>query len=405
MSRQICMVDGELIHAPEPGPRPALLIFAGSVVIAFLAAANAAGPLYQRYENAWHASPLTGTIAFASYAVAVLTGLLWLSRLSEVVGRRRVLFASISTQIAALLVFAVAGSFIVVVIARILQGLASGAAFGVLSATMIDADPDRGAITSAATPGTGSGLGALLSGLTVQYLPGPTHTIYLLLAGVLTVQALLVLRLIPAGGGNRSALGSALRPRVAVPAQARKIFLAVAPVVLAAWGLSGFYAALSPALYTTLSGSREVWPTALPLFVLVGTGTLATTVLRNAGGAALTATSTVSTLAGLAVTVVAVEAENVGLYLVGSAIAGIGFGTGFQGPVRSLISLATPDERPALMSAVFMVAYLGLGIAAIIPGALLNTGIALPTVTVELAAALAVLTAVTLCATLRMRAR
>lgn len=404
MSRQICMVDGELIHAPEPGPRPALLIFAGSVVIAFLAAANAAGPLYQRYENAWHASPLTGTIAFASYAVAVLTGLLWLSRLSEVVGRRRVLFASISTQIAALLVFAVAGSFIVVVIARILQGLASGAAFGVLSATMIDADPDRGAITSAATPGTGSGLGALLSGLTVQYLPGPTHTIYLLLAGVLTVQALLVLRLIPAGGGNRSALGSALRPRVAVPAQARKIFLAVAPVVLAAWGLSGFYAALSPALYTTLSGSREVWPTALPLFVLVGTGTLATTVLRNAGGAALTATSTVSTLAGLAVTVVASK-RRTSASTSSQRHRGIGFGTGFQGPVRSLISLATPDERPALMSAVFMVAYLGLGIAAIIPGALLNTGIALPTVTVELAAALAVLTAVTLCATLRMRAR
>lgn len=313
------------------------------------------------------------------------------------------LFVSISVQIAALLLFAVAGSFTVVMIARILQGLAAGAAIGVLSAIMIDSHPSRGAITSAASPGTGSGLGALLSGLTVQFLPGPTHTIYLLLAGVLTLQALLALRLIPADGGQRSDARSALRPRVAIPAPGRATFLAVAPVVLATWGVSGFYAALGPALYTTLSGSREVWPTALPMFVLVGTGTLATIVLKDTKGPALTATSAVATLTGLAVTVTCVELGSIRLYLLGSAIAGIGFGTGFQGPVRSLAPLATPDERPALMSAVFMVAYIGLGTAAIIPGALLNTGVSLPTVTVELAAAIAVLVTATLCATLWMR--
>jgi MFS family permease len=289
--------------------------------------------------------------------------------------------------------------------ARLLQGLASGAALGPLSAIMIDAHPERGTIASSVSPGTGSGLGALLSGLTVQFLPGPTHTIYLVLAVVLTAQALLVLRLVPAGGGHRSAARDTLRPQVAIPAAGRSKFLAVAPVVLAAWGLSGFYAALSPALYTTLSGTSAVWPTTLPLFVLVGTGTLTTLVLRNTAGLALTVISAVSTLAGLAVTVAAVELAHPGLYLLGSAIAGIGFGTGFQGPVRSLTPLVAPDERPALMSAVFMVAYIGLGIAAIIPGALIAAGLSLPTVTVELAGALAALTALSLCATLWTRAR
>lgn len=415
MSKQICMVSEDAgpasslatIAAPlsvKSAQRPALLIFASSVVVAFLAAANAASPLYQRYEKTWHASSLTGTLAFAAYAVTVVTGLLWLSRLSEVFGRRHVLFVSISVQVVALLLFTVAGSFTVVIAARLLQGLASGAALGILSATMIDAHLERGTIASAASPGTGSGLGALFSGLTVQFLPGPTHTIYLILAAVLTTQALLALHLIPAGGGQRSAARRALRPSVAIPAHGRLMFLTVAPVVFAAWSLSGFYAALSPALYTTLSGSSTVWPTALPLFVLMATGTLTTVVLRNTTGHALTVISAVNTLAGLGATVIAVELENVGLFLVGSAIAGFGFGTGFQGAVSSLTPLATPEERPALMSAVFIVAYSGLGIAAIIPGALIGAGASLPTVTVELAAALAVITALSLCATLTTRA-
>jgi MFS family permease len=392
-----CAAPRERLGSPRA--RLATLALASSVVVAFLAAANATSPLYQRYEAAWHASPLTGTIAFAVYAVAVLAGLLWLSQLPAVLGRRPVLFAAICGQIIALLLFAVAGSFMLIMVGRVVQGLASGAAFGALSATMIEADAERGTIASAASPGAGSGLGALLSGLVVQFLPGPTHTIYLILAAVLAAQALIVLRLVP-GGERRLASLDALRPRVAVPAQAHAVFLAAAPVVFAVWGLSGFYAALSPALYTTLSGSGAVWPTALPLFILVGSGSLATVILRRVAGPALTVTGAVSTLAGLGVTVAAIELGSVGLYLAASAVAGVGFGTGFQGPIRSLAPLAADDERPALLSAVFVVAYVGLGIAAVIPGALVSAGASLTAVTVELAIALAVLTSIALCATL-----
>ncbi|MFH8469054.1 MFS transporter [Streptomyces sp. NPDC017991] len=384
----------------SPRRRLATLVLAGSVVVAFLAAANATSPLYQRYEAAWHASPLIGTIAFASYAVAVLVGLLWLSRLPTVFGRRRVLFTAICGQIIALSLFAIAGSFSLIVVGRIVQGLASGAAFGALSAMMIEADAERGTIASAASPGAGSGAGALLSGLVVQFLPGPTHTVYLILTAVLAAQALIVLRIVPEDS-RRPASPNVPRPRVAAPAPARAVFFAAAPVVFAVWGLSGFYAALSPAVYTTLSGSGAVWPTALPLFILVGSGSLSTVVLRRVAGPALTVTGAVSTLVGLGVTVAAVELGSIGLYLAASAVAGVGFGTGFQGPIRSLVPLATDDERPALLSAVFIVAYGGLGITAVVAGALVSAGASLAAVTVELAIALAVLTSIALCTMLR----
>ena len=146
-------------------------------MVAFLAAANAPSPLYERYETAWHASPLIGTIAFAAYAVAVIVGLLWLKELPAPLGRRAVLLGAIAGQILALVLFAVAGSFALIVVGRVLQGLASGAALGTLSAAMVESDAARGTVASAASPGAGGGVGspAQRAGRAVSARPAADH--------------------------------------------------------------------------------------------------------------------------------------------------------------------------------------------------------------------------------------
>ena len=374
------------------GAQRSVLVLASSIVVAFLAAANAPSPLYERYETAWHASPLIGTIAFAAYAVAVIVGLLWLKELSALLGRRAVLLGAIAGQILALVLFAVAGSFALIVVGRVLQGLASGAALGTLSAAMVESDAEHGTAASAASPGAGSGSGALLSGLVVQFLPDPRQTIYLILAAILAIQALFVLRVIPRGQ-RRPLSWKAVSPRVAVPADAKTTFMSTAPVVFAVWGLSGFYAALSPALYRALSRSDSVWQSALPLFALLAAATATTIVLRRLNGRVQTIIGAGAMLVGLGITVAAIESGSTWLYLVASAVAGVGFGAGFQGPMRSMAPQVAEDQRPALLSAVFLVAYIGLGVSAVIPGALISSGAALTAVASGLAVALAVLTA------------
>lgn len=380
----------------------ATLALASSMVISFLAASAAPSPLYVRYETLWHATPLIGTIAFAVYALAVLAGLLWLGELPVVLGRRPVLLAALGGQIIALVLFAVAGSFTLILVGRVVQGIAAGAALGALSATMIESEPSRGTIASAASPGAGSGLGAILSGVVVTFLPAPAHTIYLLLIVVMALQAVAVARLIP--GAPRHALTrTVLVPRVSVSPAARSAFTATAPVMFAVWGLAGFYAALGPALFGALTGSDSVWESALGLFVFAGIASLSTIVLRRASGRALTITGAATMLAGLAVTVVGIELDSIALYFVASAVVGIGFGAGFQGPIRTLVPLAAPEERPGLLSAVFVVAYLGMAIPAVVAGALASGVASLTTVAVAVAVALAILSTGALVATVRGR--
>ena len=380
----------------------ARLVLASSMVVSFLAASNAPSPLYDRYESLWHATPLIGTIAFGVYAFAVLVGLLWLGELASHLGRRPVLLAALAGQVIALALFAVAGSFVPILVGRAVQGLAAGAALGTLSAMMIESDPEAGAVASAASPGAGSGLGAIVSGLVVALLPGPRQTVYLILIAVMALQALGVRRLV-AATARRPLSRAALRPRVAVPPRARAAFASTTPIMFAAWAIGGFDAALSPALYGALTGSASVWQSALPLFLLAAAGATATVLLRRASARTLTLTGATTLIAGLGLTVAAIAAGSGGLLLGASAVAGVGFGTGFQGPIRALVPLATAEQRPGLLSAIFLVAYVALGGPAIIAGALVSGVAPLTTVATVLACGLAALTGVALLATLRER--
>jgi MFS family permease len=59
-------------------------------------------------------------------------------------------------------------------------------------------------------------------------------------------------------------------------------------------------------------------------------------------------------------------------FFTGTVIAGAGFGAAFIGSVRSLVPLATPHERAALMSGYFVVSYLAFSLPAIVAGVLVG---------------------------------
>src|SRR5580700_3959546 len=101
-----------------------------SITISFLAGASAPTPLYALYQAQWGFSPITVTIIFGIYAISVLTALLFVGRLSDHLGRRPVLIAAIAAQTATMVIFATASGVEDLVLARIIQGLATGAALG-----------------------------------------------------------------------------------------------------------------------------------------------------------------------------------------------------------------------------------------------------------------------------------
>jgi Major Facilitator Superfamily len=346
--------------------RPALYLLA-SLVVSLLAASAAPTPLYAIYQRMWGFTPITITVVFGVYAVAVLAALLALGRLSDSIGRRPVLLAALALQVVSMVVYATAGGVGELMGARIIQGVATGAALGAIGAGMLDVDRERGALANALSPGVGTGSGALISALFVQFLPGPTHLIYLALIGVFAVQAAGVLFLretvtpVPV-------TRAVFVPEVRLPRATRGAVLAAAPVLFAVWALAGLYAALGPSIVATLTGSGSVVLGAASVTALTVTAVAATYLLRNVPARTVLVWGIGGLVAGVAITLIALGAGSVALFFAGTAVSGVGFGAGFQGGIRTVVPLAAPHERAGVLSLLFVICYLGMGVPAVAAG-------------------------------------
>lgn len=355
--------------ATGAGRLPAVHAFwlLASIVMSFLAASTAPSPLYGLYREAWGFSALMLTFVFAVYAFALLGGLLVLGGLSDYVGRRPVLLAALALELGSLLIFWQAGSVGWLVAARLLQGLATGIATATLSAALLDLNRERGALVNSVAPMYGMAFGALFASALVQFVPQPAHRVFEALAVLLVLQTVAAFFL-PETTQPRAGAWQSLRPKLAIPRPARATMLLILPMNTALWALGGFYMSLGPTLARQVSGLTAPLVGGTLLATLVLSGAAGVMALRNRPARRVLAGSAALLITGLAVTLCGVHFHAVLPLFLGSVIAGLGFGGGFNASVRSLVPLAPPEQRGALMASFFVLSYLAFSVPALAAG-------------------------------------
>jgi MFS family permease len=338
-----------------------------SILVSLLAGSSAPTPLYPLYQSVWGFSPIATTVVFGSYALAVLGSLLVLGRISDHVGRRAVLLVALAIQVVTMVVFATADGLGMLLIARVLQGLSTGAAIGAVGAGLLDIDRARGTTANAVAPLTGTALGAIGSGLLVQFLPIPTHLVYLVLIAVFAAQWIGVL-LMPETSRPIPGAARSLRPVFALPGAVRRPMLAAIPALVALWSLAGFYASLGPALVRRVVGSTSLLLGGLALFLLAASAGIAVLILNASSARRMTVLGVAGLLAGSVVTFAGLTSLSPAVLTVGMLVSGAGFGAAFQGAVRSVVARAPEHQRAGVLSLVYVVSYLAFGLPAVIAG-------------------------------------
>ncbi|MFZ3323310.1 MAG: MFS transporter [Usitatibacter sp.] len=371
-----------------------------SITVSFLAGSSAPTPLYSLYQAEWGFSATMVTMIFAIYAIAVLASLLVAGRLSDHVGRRPVLFAAIAAQIFAMILFGTATGVEGLIVARIVQGLSAGAAVAAVGAGLLDLRKEHGAIANAVTPPIGTGLGAILAGLMVQFLPAPTQLVYGVLAMVYYAQGIGVF-LMSETHLPRPGAWASLKPTLTLPRSVRGPMLLAVPALVAVWALAGFYASLGPALVRGLVGIDSSLLGGATLFVMAASAAIATAVLRNAMARTLTLVGAYALLAGMVVGITALSIHSPAAFFMGTAMAGIGFGAGFQGAIRAIATHAAPHERAGALSIAFVISYLAMGVPAVVAGYLVTRQGDILATAREFGVAVIVLSVVTLVAEMR----
>ena len=345
-----------------------------AVFVTFAAASAAPSPLYVVYQQQWGFTAWVLTVVVAVYVIGLLGSLLVVGALSDHVGRRPVLAAAIALEATSLALFLTAGDVTVLLVARLLQGIATGAALTTLGAALVDLNPPhapgRAGLINGIAPVAGLAVGALGCGALVQFAPEPTHLVWALLLGAMALAFVAVLAL-PEPSARRPGVMRSLVARLGVPHRFRGDVYVLMPVIVASWALGGLYLSLGPSVAVTVFGVTSHFFGGLVVVLLCGTGAVTAFVLRGWPAPVVLRISMTTLAAGTALTLAGMLSGSVAAALAGTVVSGIGYGASGLAAFGSMARIAgpaDPAERGELFAVAYTVAFLAFSLPAVAAG-------------------------------------
>lgn len=358
--------------APLHPHRAFWLIAATYMMVLFASAAPS--PLYPVYQELWGFSALTLTLVFAVYVVTMLVSLLTVGSLSDHVGRRPVLAVALVLLIASMVLFVVAEDVGTLLAARALQGLATGAAMGTLTATTVDLQPSAraGSTIVGAAPAIGLASGVAVAGVLVEYAPAPRVLIYEIILGLFAA-LLIALLVVPEtreriGFDSRRHLAGTLAPQVRVPREVRTVFLASVPALVATWSLGGLYLSLGSSVVSRVFGVGNHGAAGAILFVFFACAAVTSLFITDRSSTIKAAYGFPALAAGVVISLAGVLIESLPFYIVGSIVAGSGWAATFLSAMDNITAATPPAMRGQVFSSVFVASYLAFSVPAVIAG-------------------------------------
>lgn len=364
-------------RAQGDAPRRARFGFILAIVaqIAMMMGASAPSPFYPVLAKDIGFDAIVIAAVFAVYAVALLLTLLTAGSLSDHIGRRPVAIFAFLLLAASMFLFWHADAVVLLFLARILQGVASGLLISALSAAVLDLAPGgrtrTAALWNALSPGIGLATGALLSGVILDLADAALFDVFAPLTLVYVALAALFL-LAPETAPRTPGAWASLSFRLTIPAPIRADFWRAAPAVVAGWATGGLFLSLGANIvHNELGGDAHVWQ-GLAVALLAGVGAITAFLMRHRSPRTSVVFGTAALAIGTALSLVALGVGSLAFYLAATAVTGMGFGTAFSGVVGSLAPRIPATQRADTFAVIYLLAYLAFGVPAVIAGALVG---------------------------------
>jgi MFS family permease len=354
-------------HHPHKLAGRAAFLLVAFVFLVVLVGTTVPAPLYVIYQAKWGFSAGVLTLVFAIYSAGVLVALLGFGRLSDEIGRTRVLLAALAVAVASTLLFVFAAGVGMLLAGRLLSGFAAGLTQGTATAALAELEPShnvrRAALTSAAVTSGAVGLGPLLAGILAEYAGWKTHLVFAVYL-VLLAAAVCAVLLVPETVAERHR--PALRvQRLAVPAEIRAPFASAALAMFAAFALTGLFVSLVPSFLGRELHERSHAAAGLVVFTFFAVATAGQLTLHRLLSLRAMLLGFAWLLVGLALLMLGLSTKELSVFVAGTVCCGLGVGLVIMGAIATVNRLSPPEHRGEILSAFFVAAYVGLSIPAI----------------------------------------
>lgn len=351
-------------------PRAAAYWTAAAVAAIALWTSAAPSTSYPLYEAAWHVTPTVTTAVFAVYPLALVIALLVFGDLADHIGRRAAMLLGLAGMLIGSLLFAIAPGIGVVFAGRVFMGVGVGLAFSPASAAVLEfSRPGRertaGSITTAGTA-LGLALATIVGGALIEYGPFPLHLDYwVLLVAIAAVGA--SVWFMPRHTRDESR--GPWRPRgVTVPRGIRLLYAVAALSVSVAYMFGSVFLALGAQIAEQVTHTDNVFEVgAIMAIMSVVIGATAIAVRRVRPQRSITVGSIV-TFVAFGFLIDSAYTGSLPVFIATTLVAGVAYALAFAGGLALIGQNAPAHHRAATISAVYLVAYVLQGAAAIALG-------------------------------------
>jgi len=335
---------------------------------------NLPTPLYVIYRQAFGFSQLTLTVIYAVYVVGTIATMFFLGRLSDQIGRRPVVLASLVLAGLSGIAFLLAASTPWLIVARILSGFAIALASGASTAWILELHPrqDKAGATQIALAANSLGLavGPLIAGFLADVAPAPLRLPYVAFLPLVLAAAALIWASQETIEEPTPLKDTSLRPRLGVPREIRSSFVTPATAAFATFAVLGFYSALIPSL---LGQALHISSHAVAGGIVAGLFLVSTAAIV----AAPRVEPRTGMIAGLlllvpaiALLVIAEACHSMTLLLAGTAVGGLASGLGYRFGLQRVNELAPEEQRSEVISSYLIVCYAAISLPVVGVGVL-----------------------------------
>jgi len=324
-------------------------------------------PLYGLYREDFGFSELMITVIFATYAAGVIASLLLFGRLSDQVGRRRMLLPGLALAALSAVAFLLADGLALLIVGRVLSGLSAGIFTGTATATLMDlAAPGRRAratlVATIANMGC-LGCGPLLAGLLSQWAGSPLRLIFWVDLALL-VPAAIAIWAMPEPVVARSR--PRLRPQaLTVPSEMRATFVEAALAGFAGFAVLGLFTAVTPAFLGQELGVTSRAVVGLVVFSVFAASMVGQVTLQRVPEAVAMLAGCLALIAGMGSLALGLAVSSLALLVLGGVIAGFGHGAAFRAGLAAVSARSPAERRGEVASSYFVVMYVGISLPVI----------------------------------------
>ncbi|WP_347109671.1 MFS transporter [Paenarthrobacter sp. S56] len=365
-------VQRNRFYAARLGPARGFWLIAASFAV-MMAFTTVPTPLYALYQQRDGFPAVTTSVIFAIYGIGVLASVFLAGHLSDQLGRRPMMLAAAASFLAAAILFVGSQEVAVLLVARLMTGVGVGLLSVTATAYLNDLRDSQGRpLELAATIGGianvgGLALGPAFGGALAKWADQPLITPYAIF--IVALAAVIVAIALTPETVQLPEERALWRPqRVRVPAGEMTAFWAAGIGAFATSAILGFFGSVAPTFLSRVIANPDTLLAGMVACAVFASAAASQALLSRLALRLQLRSGIIAMIAGMAGIAAGNLLPSLPVFLAGTVFAGIGVGLVFRSALATAGRIAAPDQRGQVLAGVFLLAYAGMTVPAILVG-------------------------------------